>query len=71
MSRVLEVLDHIAVNVGGDWKNNVLVDNEMDDALVDAYNEGVRAMASQVCFYVSAILAGESAKEKIQEARTL
>ena len=49
-------LSKIAEDVGGDWKDKVLVDNDTNDVLVEAYNDGVRAMARQATFYIKAIL---------------
>ena len=56
MKETLEMLHDIAEHVGSDWKENVLIDNTTGIENVDAYNEGVKAMASQVCHYLSAII---------------
>ena len=59
MKEMIEMLGSIAENVGGEWEENVLINNDTDSDLVDAYNEGVRAMASQVCYYLNAIISGK------------
>ena len=55
MKETLEMIHFIAESVGGEWKESVLVDNTTDNPMVDAYNEGVKAMAAQVCHYLVAI----------------
>lgn len=65
MEELIRVLGDIAEKTGGDWKEFVLIDNDNDNPLVDAYNEGVRAMASQVCYFVSAILGSKQAEYKL------
>jgi hypothetical protein len=59
MSEMIEMLGRIAENVGGEWEQAVLINNDTDNDLVDAYNQGVRAMASQVCYYLNAIISGK------------
>ena len=59
MKEMIEMLGTIAENVGGEWENNVLINNDTDNDLVEAYNEGVRAMASQVCYYLNAIISSK------------
>lgn len=59
MNELIEMLGKIAENVGGEWEQMVMIDNDTDNDLVDAYNEGVRAMASQVCYYLNAIISGK------------
>lgn len=56
MNEPIEMLGRIAENVGGEWEQNVLINNDTENDFVDAYNEGVRAMASQVCYYIQAIM---------------
>ena len=49
---VCDTLKEIMDNVNGTWKENVLLDNNTDNPLVDAYNQGAEAMAAQVMFYL-------------------
>lgn len=67
MNEMIELLDKIAHGIGGDWKDLVLIDNTTDNPLVDAYNEGVRAMASQACSFVTAILNGKVIERDLQK----
>ena len=55
----IEMLNRLAQDIGGEWKSLVLIDNETDNPMVDAYNEGVRAMASQCCGLIKAIADGK------------
>ena len=64
MKEFCEILESIATGLGGEWKDNVLIDNETDNPLVDAYNDGVNAMAKQGCHLVSVILGAVAAKMK-------
>ena len=59
MKELMETLTYIAQCVGGEWKENALIDNDTDNDLTDAYNEGVKAMASQVCYKLNAIMLGK------------
>ena len=56
MKELLDTLDKILSMVNGDLKTNTLLDNPNNNDLNDAYNEGVKAMAAQVSFYISTIL---------------
>ena len=67
MEEMLRILGDIAEKTGGEWKEFVLIDNDTDDPLVDAYNEGVRAMASQVCCFVSTILGVKESEYRLQK----
>ena len=67
MDEMIELLDKIAHGIGGDWKNLVLIDNTNDNPLVDAYNEGVRAMASQACGLIIAIRDGKMFEREVQK----
>ena len=67
MEELIRILENIATNVGGEWKENVLIDNDTDNPLVNAYNEGVKAMGNQACYFVSAILGCKEAELKMKE----
>lgn len=64
MEELIRMLGFLAENIGGDWKDKVLIDNTNDNPMVDAYNEGVRAMASQCCGLITAILTGKQIELK-------
>ena len=66
MNELIEILENITTNVGSDWKNNVLIDDDTDNPLVKAYNEGVQAMANQVCCFMSAILSAKATELKLK-----
>lgn len=69
MEELIQILENIATNVGGEWKENVLIDNDTDNPLVDAYNEGVKAMANQACCYVSAILSAKATESRLKNMK--
>ena len=69
MNETIELLGRIAENAGGEWEQAVLINNDTDNDLVDAYNEGVRAMASQVCYYLNAIISGKKQDLALQGMR--
>lgn len=59
MQETIELLGKLCTDIGGTWKQAVLIDNDNDNPYVDAYNEGVNAMASQVVGLLQAILTGK------------
>jgi hypothetical protein len=59
MQDTIELLGKLCTDIGGTWKQAVLIDNDNDNPYVDAYNEGVNAMASQVIGLLQAILTGK------------
>jgi hypothetical protein len=67
MEELIRILGDIAEKTGGDWKELVLIDNDTDNPLVDAYNDGVRAMASQVCGLVSVIACAKATEYRLKE----
>lgn len=67
MDELFDTLFQIATNASSDWKNEVLIDNSTEDELVDAYNQGVRAMAVKVCRNVCAILDGKRFAKKVNQ----
>ena len=69
MNETIELLGRIAENAGGEWEQAVLINNDTDNDLVEAYNEGVRAMASQVCYYLNAIISGKKQDLVLQGMR--
>lgn len=66
----IEMLNKLAQDIGGEWKNLVLVENKTDNAMIDAYNEGVRAMASQCCGLIKAIADGKMFMEELERDGT-
>ena len=70
MNETIELLNRIAHGVGGDWKELVLLDNPENTQLVDAYNQGVRAMAKAACTLVQGMLDIEVLKRELDEAGT-
>ena len=56
MNDTMKLIGQIAEKVGGEWKDAVLIDNYTNLENVDAYNEGVKAMAAQVCHYLNVIV---------------
>ena len=71
MDEMIEILGRIAESIGGAWKDLVLLDNPNNNDLVDAFNQGVRAMASQACGYVQAIKMGKQIEKKQKEFGTI
>ena len=69
MEELIRILENIASNVSGELKVNVLIDNSTDNPLVDAYNEGVNAMALQICWYVSAILSAKATESRLKNMK--
>ena len=69
MNETIELLGRIAESAGGEWEQAVLINNDTDNDLVKAYNEGVRAMASQVCYYLNAIISGKKQDLVLQGMR--
>lgn len=67
MDEFVRDLEMIAVNIGGEWKKYVLLDNPNNNDLTEAYNEGVNAMAAQACHYVSIILGKYAARYAVKE----
>ena len=67
MEELIDTLKMIAKNVDGNWMNLVLIDNDTENELVDAYNEGVKAMANQVYYFIDAILTEKKAKKLYKE----
>ena len=59
MQETIELLGKLCTDICGTWKQAVLIDNDNDNPYVDAYNEGVNAMASQVVGLLQAILTGK------------
>ena len=59
----IDLLGKIAEDIGGAWKDAVLIDNDTDNNMVDAYNEGVHAMARQAIYYINAIMSGKLAEK--------
>lgn len=59
MNEMIEMLGKLSEDIGGDWKNIVLIDNKTENPLVDAYNEGVTAMARQCIGMIQAIILGK------------
>lgn len=51
-----EVLSDIIDNIKNDWKDLVLLNNDTENELVDAYNEGVQAMSCQTVYYLRKLL---------------
>lgn len=64
MKELLDTLDKILSMVNGDLKTNTLLDNPNNNDLSDAYNEGVKAMAAQVSFYIGTILGFKEAEDQ-------
>jgi len=60
----LKMLINIMNHVNGDWKDSVRIDNDTDNELSDAYNQGVEAMAAKVMFYLSIITSPYTATRK-------
>ena len=60
----LEMLINIMNHVNGDWKDSVRIDNDTDNELSDAYNQGVEAMAAKVMFYLHTITSPYTATRK-------
>ena len=46
-----------------DWKNLVKIDNTNDNPLIDAYNEGVDAMAAQFANFINAIITAKGGEQ--------
>ena len=63
MEELIRTLGTIAENIGGEWEQAVMIDNDTNNDLIDAYNEGVRAMASQTIYYINAIISGKLAEK--------
>lgn len=59
MQETIELLGKLCTDIGGTWKQAVLIENDRDNPYVDAYNEGVNAMASQVVGLLQAIMTGK------------
>ena len=66
----IEMLNRLAQDIGGEWKDLVLVENKTDNAMIDAYNEGVRAMASQCCGLIKAIADGKMFLKELERDGT-
>ena len=50
------VLTDIINNIKNDLKDKVLLDNDTENELVDAYNEGVEAMSCQTVYYLRKLM---------------
>ena len=68
MEELLNVLDKLSHDISGDWKKAVLIDNTTNNPLIDAYNEGVDAMAAQATYYVRTILKAKMLLRDIQKS---
>lgn len=62
-----DTLELILNGVKGKWKEDTLLDNHNGNDLVDAYNEGVKAMAAQVAFYVHHTMELNALQRKIAD----
>lgn len=56
MEELIKILEQIVNSVDGDLRKDALIENETDNPLVDAYNEGIEAMTNQVCHHINAII---------------
>lgn len=71
MDEMIELLGRIAESIGGAWKDLVLLDNPKNNDLVDAFNDGVRRMASQACGCIQAIIVTKQIEKKQKEFGTI
>lgn len=67
MDGIIKMLDMIAHKIGGEWKDYVLFENTSDNPMLDAYNEGVKAMAKQTCGLIMAIRDGKILLKETKE----
>lgn len=67
MDEMIKMLDMIAHSIGGEWKDHVLFENTSNNPMLDAYNEGVKAMAKQACGLIMAIRDGKILLKETKE----
>lgn len=63
MNEKMKVLKEIDDSIKYSLKDKVLIENTTDNLMVDAYNDGVRAMANQIRYYLNAMMDCESILE--------
>ena len=66
MKEMRDALQDIIKKVDGELKERVLIDNPTDLDVVEAYNEGVKAMVNQVCYYLNSLCDIEFAKDYVK-----
>lgn len=64
MGETVDLLYSIANYIYGCTKKNMTIENDSGNDLVDAYNEGVRAMAEQAVHYINSVAECQKIKEK-------
>ena len=64
---MIKMLDMIAHSIGGEWKDHVLFENTTGNPMLDAYNEGVKAMAKQAAGLIIAIRDGKMLLKETQD----